>query len=50
MPIYPVLQEHDGVPPRSLHSEYAPHGEGTHGLIGVCTIGAGGGAKLRYIL
>lgn len=33
LPTYWDKHEHDGVPPWSWHVAYAPHGDGTHGLV-----------------
>lgn len=33
LPKYCDKHEHDGTPPLSLHSEYRPHGDGTHGFV-----------------
>lgn len=37
-------QEQDGEPPMSLHSEFGPHGDGTHGFTYTGSAGGGGGA------
>lgn len=43
-PRYPTWHEHDGDPPISLHCEYKPHGDGTHGLTGTAGRAGGNGA------
>lgn len=40
-PVKDGKQEQDGVLPCTLHSEFGPHGDGMHGLVG----GAGGRAS-----
>lgn len=44
-PAYSGKQEHDGIPPLSLHCEYGPHGEGRHGSVITWTGLVGGGAE-----
>lgn len=47
-PMYSCRHEHDGESPIGLHSEYGPHGDGWHGLIGSCC--GGGSTKYQKIL
>lgn len=42
-PINVGKQEHDGVLPFTLHSEFGPHGDGIHGLTG----DSGGSAAIK---
>lgn len=34
-PIIPSTHEHAGESPETLHCELGPHGEGTHGFVGI---------------
>lgn len=52
LPIYCGKQEQLGVPPMSLHSAFAPHGDGTHGFVIIgCieTSGAVGKLMIKYV-
>lgn len=44
LPMYLGKQEHEGLPPISLHSLFGPQGDGTQGFCGTgCSSGGGGG-------
>ncbi len=42
-------QEQDGLPPMSLHSEFGPQGDGTHGFRTGTTSVIGGGAEIASL-
>lgn len=49
--MYVGKHEHDGVPPTSLHCEYGPHGDGTHGFLGGSSgTFAGGATKMSKLM
>ena len=43
-------QEHAGDPALFWHWELEPHGDGTQGSMGICSIGVGGGTVKIYLL